>query len=99
MARKITFKFANKFSTAMANAFADAYGYQAVIPDPTNPSATIANPQTKEQFAQQCIVRYCKEVVKGYLNKQAQATAQTSIAASVAEIEAVKPEITAEDTV
>lgn len=104
MARRVSFKFPNKFSTAMANAFAEAYGYPATVPNPLyTPGGvepeTIPNPQTKEQFAQGQIVRFCKEVVKGYLSKQAQTKAQTSIAASVAEIEAVEPEIVAEDVV
>jgi hypothetical protein len=65
------------------DSFALAYNYQATIPDPANPGATIPNPENKVQFMQRKVREYIKEVVKGQEAVAAAEAARTTAAAAV----------------
>lgn len=56
---------------AFIQAACTAYGYQAEIPNPNNPGKFIPNPQTPAQFAQQCVINYCIDIVRAYQSSQA----------------------------
>lgn len=56
-------------------AVASMYGYTATIPDPADPTLTVPNPQTKEQFL--------KQQVKAWLRNQAVEHANRTALASV----------------
>lgn len=71
-------------------AFGDTFGYQATVPNPAatdadgNPvpdqPATIANPQSLEDFARQQVIFWISSVVSGYRSRQAQAAAAAQAA-------------------
>lgn len=71
------------------DAFCSSYGYQDQIANPdfdpsqpessTNPGM-IANPESKAEFTKGQVIRYIKEVVKGYESQQAAEQARESAA-------------------
>ena len=75
----------------IVDAFATAYNYQANIPNPLfgqpvaegQPAhaATIANTETKAQFARKQVRRYILEIVQAEERKAATATAAAAVAA------------------
>ncbi len=74
MAFTVTINFANDALNAeMKDAFAAQYSYQATIPDPNDPTKTIANPESKAQFRDRKIKEYCKEIIKAHRTQTAKA--------------------------
>jgi len=73
-------------TSTIHDAFASAYGYKAMIDDVDNPGTEIANPESKEAFTFKRIRLYVEDVLGGYNNKAAVATA---LATSKATNEAV----------
>lgn len=80
----------NEAKNKVMQAFADAYGYQATVPNPafapskpedpvTNP-ATIPNPQGQQAFFNKQISNYIRDVVKGQIVKTAAETAAKTAA-------------------
>ncbi len=64
-------------------AFTNTYGYQATIPDPSNPGQTIPNPETASAFMRRMLMNFVKDTVKGYEASQAVRTArQTAVDAA-----------------
>ena len=45
--------------------FCAAYGYQATVPDPARPGQTIPNPQSQQDFFNDQLRRYIREVIRG----------------------------------
>lgn len=45
--------------------FCDAYGYQATVPDPARLGQTIPNPQSQQEFFNDQLRRYIREVIRG----------------------------------
>ena len=60
----ITLTMSASHASRIENALASLYGYQASIPDPENLGQTIANPETKTQFAKRMVQECIKERVK-----------------------------------
>lgn len=54
----------NAAKDAVMDAFALARGYQAMIPDPANPSNTIPNPQSKQQFFHKSIEQFIRDTYR-----------------------------------
>ena len=72
------------------DAFADAYGYQAMIDDVDNSGTEIANPESKEAFTTRRIRLYVEDILGAFNNKNAVATAlATSKATNEAVLRAV----------
>lgn len=70
-AATITFTADQALLDAFVRAACAAYGYAVEIPDPGNPGNFIPNPQTPAQFAQQCVINYCTDIVRAYQVSQA----------------------------
>lgn len=69
----ITFTTDETMLALVTEAMCATYGYQATLPDGT------ANPQTPAQFAQQCIIKFCQEVVLAYQTPTATQAAQAQV--------------------
>lgn len=54
----------NAAKSAIEDAFATMRGYQATIPDPANPSNTIPNPQSKQQFFHKSIEQFIRDTYR-----------------------------------
>ena len=63
----------------IVDAMALHYGYQATIPDPANAGQTIANPETKTQFAKSQIRRIIMEAVKSAEVAQVRQAAEATV--------------------
>jgi len=83
----------NEAKNKVMQAFADAYGYQATVPNPafgpskpedpvTNP-ATIPNPQGIQVFFNRQITQYIKDVVRGVEVKMAAEAAAASAGSTI----------------
>lgn len=59
----------------VSDAFTKQFGYQDMIPDPNDPTKTLPNPETKQQFVQRMMRAYIKDIVAGYEGMQANQTA------------------------
>jgi len=66
-------------TSRITNALATNYGYQATIPDPQNPESTIANPETKAQFAQRMVKKFLIDNVKAAEINAARVTAEVGV--------------------
>ena len=44
--------------------FAEAYGWPATVPDPTRPGQTIANPVTAQEFFNNQLTKYIRDVIR-----------------------------------
>lgn len=76
----------NASKNAIEDAFATMRGYQATIPDPANPSNTIPNPQSKQQFFQKSVEQFIRDTYKASKVSAAANTA-SSTAATAADAE------------
>jgi len=65
--------------TRVSNAYATKYSYQANIPDPVNPGATIPNPETKAAFVQRMIAYEIKSTVKEVEQRAARLAAEAGV--------------------
>ncbi len=63
----------------IVDAMALHYGYQANIPDPANAGQTIANPETKAQFAKSQIRHIIMEAVKNAEMTEARQAAEATV--------------------
>jgi hypothetical protein len=63
----------------IVDAMAITYGYQATIPDPQNAGQSIANPETKAQFAKAQIKRIITEAVKNAEMHEARKAAEATV--------------------
>lgn len=85
----IVIPFKDKASKdAVIAAFADAYNYQATVPDPANPGQTIANPQSPAAFANDRIKSFIKEV---YASSAINAATKSAASSSKATVDSVVP--------
>lgn len=80
----LTFSFdtGNVSLTRITDAMAVVYGYPANVPDPAfpnDPTKTIANPQTKAQFAKDVIKNIIVAAVREADTRTARATADASV--------------------
>lgn len=75
----------NASKNAVMKAFADAYGYQATVPDPATPGATIPNPQSEQGFFNRLLQDYIRGIYKA--QKEAAATAAALATATAANAE------------
>lgn len=66
-------------TSRIVNALAANYSYQATIPDPQSPGDTIANPESKADFAKRMVKRYLIDNVRSYELGQARATAEATV--------------------
>lgn len=69
-------------------AFCDAYGYQATVPDPARPGQTTPNPQSQQDFFNDQLRKYIREVVRA---QDVQAAANAAGAAAGAAADADLP--------
>jgi len=76
----VTFTIPDAQVNRYINAFAVMYNYQTEVPDGNG--GMIPNPQTKAQFAKQCVVNYMKEIVKACEVQEAVETARTTAASA-----------------
>lgn len=60
---QVSFTIPDGILARVNNGIAAYHGYKDQIPDPSNPSATIPNPQTKAQFNKEKI----KETIKSWV--------------------------------
>lgn len=60
-------------ATRARDALCGLYNYQATIPDPADATKTIANPETKAQFAKRQVAEFVKQSVVAWETQQAQA--------------------------
>lgn len=63
-------------ATDILNDFCSYHGYQATIPDPADPEATIPNPVTKAAYAKAKVASFVKESIKAWRANQAADTAR-----------------------
>ena len=57
-----------------------AYGnYQATIPNPTDPTKTISNPETKSVFAKRMLIDQIKQMVAAGEQKKAEQNARATL--------------------
>lgn len=91
MAERITLTFGaysrsvdvpDGMTSAIYDAFADAYNYQENVVDPNDSESTIPNPETKQDFTTKRIRIYVEQVLAGYNKKQAVNPVITSTNAS-----------------
>ena len=61
------------------DAYCNTFAYQAQIPNPTDPTKTIANPETKQQFIKKRIAGYIKDIVQNYEKRQQDSAFQPTI--------------------
>lgn len=81
----ITFTTDQALLDLIVEAACALYGYQARVPDPSDPGGTIPNPQTPGQFAQQTIVRFCNDMVAAH---KSQLAAEAARKQAVADLDA-----------
>jgi hypothetical protein len=60
----ITITIPTVIDSRVINSYCRAHGYQANIPDPVIPGATIPNPETRPAFAKRKIIEHIKDSVK-----------------------------------
>lgn len=74
-------------TAAQTNRVIDAicglYDYQPQVADPANPGQTIANPETKAQFAKRQIIEFVRNSVVAWETRQAHAAVQPPAAPTV----------------
>ena len=69
----------NAAKQSVIDDFCAAYGYQATIADPARPGQTIPNPQSQQDFFNDQLRRYIREVIRG---QRVQAAASSAGAAA-----------------
>lgn len=74
----------NASKNAIEDAFALIRGYQATLPDPANPSNTIPNPQSKQQFFHKSIEQFIRDTYRASKVAVAVNTAKATAEAAAA---------------
>lgn len=64
--------------TTVIDSVSAAYGYQATVPDPKDPSRTIPNPVSEEAFVANQVEKYLSDVVRARLINAAGESARRS---------------------
>lgn len=83
--------FSDTQQTAIESAFSDFYGYQANIPDPNDPTQTVANTQTIDDF----VIGKITDWIDNIVLEDAQRQAIANISATPADVTALTPANTA----
>jgi hypothetical protein len=83
--------FSDTQQTAIESAFSDFYGYQANIPDPNDPTQTVANTQTIDDF----VIGKITDWIDNIVLEDAQRQAIANISATPADVTALTPASTA----
>ena len=55
----------NEAKQSVIDDFCAAYEYQATVPDPARPGQTIPNPQSQQEFFNDQLRRFIREVIRG----------------------------------
>lgn len=72
----------NAAKQSVIDDFCAAYGYQATIPDPARPGQTIPNPQSQQDFFNDQLRRFIREVIRGQRVQAAASSAGASAGAA-----------------
>ena len=83
--------FSSDQQTAIESAFSDFYGYQANIPDPNDPTQTVANTQTIDDF----VIGKITDWIDNIVLEDAQRQAIANVSATPADVIALTPASTA----
>ena len=78
----------NAAKQSVIDDFCAAYGYQATVPDPARPGQTIPNPVSQQDFFNDQLRKYIREVIRG---QRVQAAANSAGASAGAAADADLP--------
>lgn len=76
--KTIKYEVSDAIAVELTNALAARNSYSATIPDPANPTQTIANPESKQDFALRMGWELFKAELMAYRRRQGELSASTS---------------------
>jgi hypothetical protein len=94
MATTVSFTFPDEYAAQITEALCATQGYRSQVPDPARPGQLMPNPQTPQQFARECIVAYCRGVLRAYQLAKAADDARSQKAVDLAALDSVPVEHT-----